>query len=219
MMNRDPHKTISLSDQIFERLEHDILAGEYPIGEVLTENKLSEQFGVSRTPIREVLRRLEQEHIVTISPKGATVLGINEDDICEIYEIRTRLEGLAARWASQRMPQEVLDELKKTIDLQEFYTERGDSENTRDMDSRFHELIYEGCGSVPMNFTLVPLHRRVMKFRKVSLSKGSRAAEALAEHKAIYEAIASHDADRAETLMSRHVEKARDRILNQVIKE
>lgn len=217
MMNHDPHKTISLSDQIFERLEHDILAGEYPIGEVLTENKLSEQFGVSRTPIREVLRRLEQEHIVSISPKGATVLGINHEDIQEIYEIRTRLEGLAARWAALRMDESTLEELKKAIDLQEFYTERHDSENTRDMDSRFHELIYAGCGSVPMNFTLVPLHRRVMKFRKVSLSKGSQAADALAEHKAIFEAIANHEADQAEALMSRHVEKARDRILNQVM--
>lgn len=213
MMNYDPHKTISLSDQIHERLEHDILAGEYPIGEVLTETRLSEQFGVSRTPIREVLRRLEQEHIVSISPKGATVLGIHSEDIAEIYEIRTRLEGLAARWAAARMDGEALAQLKETVDLQEFYTARGDSDAIRDTDSRFHDLIYAGCGSIPMQFTLEPLHRRVMKFRKVSVSRSGRAAKSLSEHKAIYEAIAARDEDRAERLMNEHVSHARDSIL------
>lgn len=215
MLNMDPHKTISLSDQIHERLEHDILAGKYPIGEVLTENKLSEQFGVSRTPIREVLRRLEQEHIVSISAKGATVLGIQSEDIAEIYEIRTRLEGLAARWAARRMSEEILAQLKETVDLQEFYTARGDSESIRDMDSRFHDLIYAGCGSIPMEFTLEPLHRRVMKFRKASVSQSGRAVKSLAEHKAIYEAIAAHDENLAEALMSEHVCHARDSILAQ----
>lgn len=213
MMNLDPHKTISLSDQIHERLEHDILAGEYPIGEVLTETRLSEQFGVSRTPIREVLRRLEQEHIVSITPKGATVLGIHSEDIAEIYEIRTRLEGLAARWAAKRMSAETLAQLKETVDLQEFYTARGDSDSIRDTDSRFHNLIYAGCGSIPMQFTLEPLHRRVMKFRKVSISRSGRAEKSLAEHKAIYEAIAAHDEDKAEALMNAHVTHARDSIL------
>ncbi len=213
MMNTDPHKTISLSDQIHERLEHDILAGEYPIGEVLTETRLSEQFGVSRTPIREVLRRLEQEHIVSISPKGATVLGIHSEDIAEIYEIRTRLEGLAARWAAKRMGSETLAQLKETVDLQEFYTTRGDSDAIRDMDSRFHDLIYAGCGSIPMQFTLEPLHRRVMKFRKVSVTRSGRAEKSLAEHKAIYDAIAARDEDKAEALMNKHVCHARDSIL------
>lgn len=213
MMNLDPHKTISLSDQIHERLEHDILAGEYPIGEVLTETRLSEQFGVSRTPIREVLRRLEQEHIVSISPKGATVLGIRSEDIAEIYEIRTRLEGLAARWAAKRMDSDTLAQLKETVDLQEFYTTRGDSDAIRDTDSRFHDLIYAGCGSIPMQFTLEPLHRRVMKFRKVSVTRSGRAEKSLSEHKAIYEAIAARDEDKAEALMNEHVCHARDSIL------
>ena len=75
------HKTVSIADQIFEQLERDILAGEYERGEILTEAKLSEKLGVSRTPIREALRRLAQEHIIIETTRGASVVGINKDDM------------------------------------------------------------------------------------------------------------------------------------------
>lgn len=211
-MMKDQHKTISLADQIFEQLEHDILVGEYSRGELLTENRLSELFGVSRTPIREVLRRLEQEHIVSISPKGAMVLGILPEDIDDIYEIRLRLEGLAVRWAAERMSAEDLAQLKEALDLQEFYTSRSDAISIRDMDSRFHDTIYEHCGSIPLADTLAPLHRRVMKYRRVSVSNHSRAVDSLAEHKAIYEAIAAKDGDLAEKLIIEHIKNARQNI-------
>ena len=94
------HKAVSLADQIFEKLENDILIGEYARGEVLTEMKLSESLGVSRTPIREALRRLEQENIITMTSKGAVVVGISPEDIETIYEIRIRIEGYAARCAA-----------------------------------------------------------------------------------------------------------------------
>ena len=96
------HKMISIADQVFEELERDILSGLYERDEVLTEMKLSEQLHVSRTPIREALRRLEQEHIIEPTSKGMKVVGITRDDISDICEIRLRLEGLAARWAAER---------------------------------------------------------------------------------------------------------------------
>ena len=92
---------ISIADQVFEELEHDILSGEYERDEILTEMKLSERLGVSRTPIREAMRRLEQEHIIEPTSKGARVIGITKEDIADICEIRLRLEGLAARFGLQ----------------------------------------------------------------------------------------------------------------------
>ena len=80
-------KTVSLADQVFEQLENDIIQGIYPRGEILTELKLAEQLGVSRTPIREALRRLEQERLISDAGKGSVVLGITEDDILDIKEI------------------------------------------------------------------------------------------------------------------------------------
>ena len=84
------HKTVSLADQVFEHLETDILSGKYARGEILTESKLSAELGVSRTPIREALRRLEQEHIIEESGKGSIVIGITENDLIDIFLIREK---------------------------------------------------------------------------------------------------------------------------------
>ena len=92
-------KTTSLADQVFEKLENDIIQGVYPRGEILTELKLVDQLGVSRTPIREALRRLEQERLIEDTGKGSRVVGITEEDLEDIMNIRQRIEGLAAYYA------------------------------------------------------------------------------------------------------------------------
>ena len=97
-------KSVSLADQIFDKLENDIILGIYPRGEVLTELKLVEQLGVSRTPIREALRRLEQEHLIEDMAKGSVVLGITEDDLEDIMNIRHHIEALAAYYAASILP-------------------------------------------------------------------------------------------------------------------
>ena len=96
------HKTISIADQIFEQLERDILTGKYQRGEVLSEMRLSAELGVSRTPIREALRRLEQENILSDSGRGAVVVGISREDMLDMYEIRVRIEGRAAARAASK---------------------------------------------------------------------------------------------------------------------
>ena len=95
------HKTISLAEQVFERLENDILIGKYQRGEILTELKLVTDLGVSRTPVREALHRLEQEHIIEITPKGILILGVTEQDLKDIFAIRLRIEGLASAFAAE----------------------------------------------------------------------------------------------------------------------
>ena len=211
------HKMISIADQVFEELERDILSGLYERDEVLTEMKLSEQLHVSRTPIREALRRLEQEHIIEPTSKGMKVVGITRDDISDICEIRLRLEGLAARWAAERADEAGIRSLKETLDLQEFYTQKQDPECIKNADSQFHQTIYALCGSHSMQDTLNPLHRKLVKYRRVSVSAKSRAQKSLEEHRAIYEAIATHDGENAEKLTIAHVQNARDNILNRVI--
>ena len=95
------HKNVSLADQVFERMEADILSGKYERGEVLTEMKLCADMGVSRTPIREAAHRLAQEHLVLMTTKGITVLGVTDKDLVDIYDIRMRLEGMAAALAAK----------------------------------------------------------------------------------------------------------------------
>ena len=139
----------SIADQIFEILERVILSEKFPRGEVLTENRLAELLEVSRTPVREALRRLEQEHLIEMTTKGALVIGISKEDIVTIYEMRLRLEGMAAAAAAKNASPSDIAELREILDMQEFYTAKGDADNIKNADSRFHRAIYRASGSRP----------------------------------------------------------------------
>ena len=203
------HRTISLAEQVFDRLETDILSGKYQPGELLTELKLVGDLGVSRTPIREALRRLEQEHIIEVSQKGILIIGVSRKDLDDILAIRMRIEGLAAYMAAKNITDEQLAELRDTIELQEFYVPKHDADHINDMDSRFHQLIYRFSGSTALFDALMPLHKKVLKYRKASVENEVRSAYSSQEHRAIFEAIAAHDAPLAEQRMRDHIANAK----------
>ena len=206
-------KFVSLADSVFERIEGDILSGKYKKGETFTESKLSELFGVSRTPIREAIRRLEQEDLIRITTKGIEIKGISASDIEDIYEIRGRIEGLAAKKCAGIIAEEGLEHLKEIIDLQEFYTGKGLSEKVRDTDSAFHESIYSICGSGIYLSVLKNLHKRIKKYRKLSIQDPERAKRAVLEHREIYDALKKHDGELAEKLTAMHIDNARTNIM------
>ena len=209
------HKNISIADQIFEQLEREILAGKYHRGEILSEVALAKELGVSRTPVREAIRRLEQEDFLEETSRGLVVVGISREDMLDMYEIRLQIEGSAARRAARNISEEILSEMRDILDLQQFYCEK-DSENASDqiknLDSRFHEELYHACGSKPYYATLLSLHKRMTKFRKASLSRQSRARQAILEHTAILKALEAHDEQAAEEAVLYHVRCARDRM-------
>lgn len=208
------HESISLVKQVFERLEHDILVGKYERGEVLTELKLCEELGVSRTPVREALQMLSEEHIIEKGTKGSIVIGISAKDVEDIFQIRLYIEGIAAAKTAKHITDEQLAKLKETLDLQEFYFHRKDSENSRLMDSKFHELIYAFCASAVFYDVLLPLHRKTQKYRKATFENNDLGTISIEEHKKIYEAIAAHDEQKANELTIKHVENAMKRILD-----
>ena len=209
------HKSISIADQIFEQLEKDILSGQYARGELLSEVGLAKQLGVSRTPVREAIRRLEQENILHETGRGLLVVGISPEDMMDMYEIRLQIEGPAARRAAARITEEELAAMRETLDLQRFYVDKGaeaNSDQIKNLDSRFHEQLYSSCGSKAFCDTLLGLHKKITKFRRASVSKHSRAMQSLEEHEAIYEALAAHDGDAAAAAATEHALHARDRI-------
>ena len=205
----------SRADFVYETLENDILSGIYPRGEVLTELKLCERLGVSRTPVREALNRLKEQQLVEeTSSHGVVVRGISEQDLLDIYEIRRRVEGYATRLCAQRITEEQLNELREIVALQGFYTERGGATNIRDMDSRFHELVYRYCGSRILAATLSELHHKVQRYRKLSVEHSDRARVAVKEHEAILQALEQHDGDEAERLTVLHIDNAKQCIVS-----
>ena len=210
-------RTTSLADQVFEKLENDIILGVYPRGEILTELKLVEQLGVSRTPIREALRRLEQERLISDTGRGSVVLGISEDDLVDIMNIRQHIEALAAYYAAQNMTPDDIKELSHIIDLQDFYYAKWDVEHLRQADDAFHDAICNFSGRNVIIDTLIPLHRKTRRYRKIAMEDKWRTDNTLKEHHAIFDAIAAGDAELAQALTAKHIENAKNHIVKKVI--
>ena len=190
-------RSVSLADQVFEKLENDIILGNYPRGEILTELKLVDQLGVSRTPIREALRRLEQERLIMDSGKGSVVLGITADDLMDIMSNRKHAEGLASYYATKNQTPEGLKELKHIIELHDFYASRNDFDNMRQLDDQFHEHLCVMSGRAVLQDTLAPLLRKTRRYRKISIMDVERLHKCVEEHKQILEAVESGDAEEA----------------------
>lgn len=203
-------KTVSLADQVFERLENDIIQGVYPKGEILTELKLVEQLGVSRTPIREALRRLEQERLIEDTGKGSRVLGISEEDVKDIMNIRQHIEALASYYATINMTPEGIEELSHIVDLMDFYYGKWDPEHLRRADDDFHEAICRLSKRTVIKDTLVPLHRKTRRYRKIAMEDKGRATCTLQEHHEIFDAIKSGNAELAADLAVKHIINAKE---------
>ena len=208
----DEKRTFSISDNVFSEIENRILSGILKRGELVTELRLCEQFGVSRTPVREALMRLKQEGLVEESGKGALVVGITEEDIEDIYEVRLRTEGLAGARCAVNITESELQKLREVLELGEFYTQKGTADNIRNLDSEFHRLIFSFCGSRILETLLLELHRKVKLWRRVSVEDPERAKEAAKEHRAIFEALVARDAVRAERLTELHIKNAKQNI-------
>ena len=196
----------SLSARVFHLIREDILSGKYDKDEELKEKTIGEELGVSRTPVREALRQLELEGLVTIIPnKGAYVVGISQKDIKDIYEIRSRLEGLCARWATENITKEQLDELEENIFLSDFHASKGNAEQLVELDNRFHEILYIASGSRELRHVLSDFHHYAMRVRKITLSDKTRSVDSNNEHHQIVEALKKQDADLAEKLANWHI--------------
>ncbi len=205
----------SLRGMVFAKIRENILSGKYVEDEELKEIAIGQELGVSRTPVREALRQLELEGLVKIIPnKGAFVAGISNKDIHDIYMIRSYLEGLCARWACENVTKEQLEKMEEAIYLSEFHTKKQNYDQVVEMDSRFHELMYQSCGSKILGHLLRDYHQYVHSIRKVTLADPSRAMNSNSEHSAILDAIVNHDGDTAERLAHDHISNAIGNIMD-----
>ena len=196
----------SLRGRVFNKIREDILAGNYREKDELKESAISKELGVSRTPVREALRQLELEGLVSIVPnRGAYVNGITSKDIYDIYVIRSYLEGLCAKWACEHITKEQIEDLEEIIYLSEFHIQKEHWEQIYELDNRFHFYLYKACGSKILEHILSDYHHYVERVRKNTLSSQERARTASAEHKAILDAVINKDEELAERLANEHI--------------
>jgi DNA-binding GntR family transcriptional regulator len=206
----DLHKEVtdrySLRGRVFNKLREDILSGVYHENEELKENTIGLELGVSRTPVREALRQLELEGLVTMIPnKGAYVTGITSKDIHDIYIIRSYLEGLCARWACDHITEAQIEALEEILYLSDFHARRSHFEQLVELDNKFHDLIYKASGSKILDHVLSDFHHYVERIRKITLAMPNRAAKSSQEHAAIVDAIRKRDSNLAEALAHEHI--------------
>ena len=165
--------SIYLADRVFEKLENDIIHGIIPTGEVITEVKLAENLGVSRTPIREACRKLEHESLIRDVGKGYLVLGITEENLIDIMDIRILLEPLASYYAAKAITSEGIEELTHVVDMMDFFYAKWDPEHLRRADDDFHEAIAHLSGRMRKNYIrLVPGDRVEVELTPYDLTKG-----------------------------------------------
>ncbi len=203
----------SLRGRVFHKLRDDILNGKYKENDELREVAIGEELGVSRTPVREAFRQLELEGLIRIVPnKGAYVTGITSKDVADIYMIRALLEGLCAKWATEHISEEQMQEMEENVYLAEFHGEKGHAEQIATLDNRFHEILYEACNSKMLEHTLKDFHQYVYRVRKQTLAQNIRGNASNHEHREIMEAIKEHNGDKASELARLHMLKAYENI-------
>ena len=199
----------NLTTGVYQKIRKGILNGTWTPGQSLTELMLSQLLQVSRTPVREALHQLELEGLIELRPnRGAVVIGIDTNDIEDIYEIRTLLEERVAQRAALRADKQDIETLREIVDLTEFYVERSSFDKITEMDDRYHQYLYSLSGSRMFQKTLADLHIYVEPVRERSIREPGRAVAMLAEHRAIVEAIAAHNAEEAGNLMTLHITRA-----------
>ena len=209
----------SLRIRVFNAIENAILDGEYKDGDSLNELRISKELGISRTPVREALMQLELEGLVRNVPnKGAVVIGVTEQDIHDMYELRIRIEGLASRLCAENITEDELRALEQIVDLQEFYLMKNDTEQIWKLDGDFHKIIYDASRSRPLRFTLSNFHNYIKKARDISVQTEGRAEKTVAEHRAILDAIKAHNGELAEQLTAKHIVNAEDNLFENGLK-
>ena len=210
----------SLRGRVFHKLRDDILSGKYKEYEELKEVAIGDELGVSRTPVREAFRQLELEGLIRIIPnKGAYVTGITEKDVKDIYMIRSLLEGLCARWATENITKEQMEEMEENIYLAQFHARKGHLDQLAELDNRFHDIMYEACNSKMLENQLKDFHQYVLRVRKKTLANANRGLMSNSEHEQIMEAIKAGNADLAEQLANRHMINAYENMVKNGLHE
>jgi len=210
-----------LRDVIFETLRKAIVSGDIKPGERLMEVSLANQMGVSRTPVREAIRRLEAEGLVTMTPrKGTHVAELSVKDIMDVLEVRTVLDKLATDLAAKRMQPSQLKALENVHKQYIACVEKNNIEGAIKKDIEFHDLIYAASGNPRLVAVAGSLREHVYRFRVIYMSGGDPIAEnVLNEHEEILAALKEANNNLASDLAEKHIRNQMETIIKTVTED
>ena len=210
--NKDFSNSFSLTDEIADVVRERILKGEYEIGEKIKENQIATELRVSRTPIREAFKLLENEGLIDYIPnRGCFAKGFTQQDVDDIYAVREALEELAVTWAVERITPEEVTALEEECDLMEFYTKKKDRKKVLELNSSFHDIIYTAARSRFLAQVLRSYKEYIDKTRKAIFYEQSYLEAILAEHRLILDGIRERDKEKAIDAIRKHLEASQNR--------
>ncbi len=213
-------RPVSLSDWAYERIKALILQLEFKPGQQLQIEDVTEMLGISRTPIREAILRLERDGLMRIVPRvGMFVTDITSEDLEELYELRELLEGRAVERAVQYLTDDDLDSLERILDGGAKSVEAGNVDEFLRAEVEFHSFLLDHSGNRRMIVTMESFRDLTYRWRVLSLMAQESLAETLAEHRKILEALRARKAGPAGRLMKAHIRAARARIQHVVPKQ
>lgn len=199
-----------LGEVVFEDLKKAILDGELKAGQRLMETAIAEKLGVSRTPVREAIRKLEKEKFVKMIPrKGAYVTELTLDDMMEVLEIRVVLEGLSAKLAARKIDEKSKEKLKDNVEKFKKALNQMDRKALVKLDDEFHNIIYEATDNDKLIEMISDLHDQFQRFRLTYFTEFNEYLDSQTFHVDIYESIIEGKPILAEEKAKKHIEDLR----------
>ena len=216
MLNLDLQNHRPLREIVYEELKRQILVGEIAPGTRMMEVELAEDMGVSRTPVREAIRKLEKEGLVTIEPRrGAYASDISIKDMVDVLEVRQMLEGMAASMAAQKVTEEEKLDFVEANSAYKNAVKKGNIEEIIRYDELFHQLIVSYSGNKTLNQLLSQVQELALRFRYIYYDDFSRFEGQPMEHKEIVEAIISGNAEKARIEADQHISRLKEFVITE----
>lgn len=213
----DMNAFLPLRDVVFHTLRREILTGQMKPGERLMEVHLAGRLGVSRTPIREAIHKLEQEGLVIMTPRrGAEVAQITEKGLKDVLEVRRALDILSIELACDRMTEEEMEALGEACIGFENATEGGDAADIAKADVSLHDIIVQATGNPRLQQLLNNLSEQMYRYRFLYIRDVSQHEKLIAEHREIFESILNRDKERAKAAVKLHIDNQEESIIRQI---
>lgn len=208
---------LPLRDVVFNTLRQAILTGELKPGERLMEIHLANRLGVSRTPIREAIRKLELEGLVVMIPrKGAEVAQITEKSLRDVLEVRRTLDALSAELACKRISDSEKEELKEACQRFEEATQNGDAKTIAMADVALHDIIVAATGNKRLIQLINNLSEQMYRYRFEYIKDSSQHQKLIEEHRIIYESIINQDIRTASETAKLHIDNQEKAVINRI---